>query len=162
MNLQSLYQELILQHYRSPRNRGELPEPDAEIQMNNPVCGDEITLRLRVTGNRIERARFTGQGCSISQASASMMTQQLEGKTLDEARALSARFTEMMHGDAGAAADRALGDLRALAGVAKFPVRIKCALLPWNALSEAARSLGVGGNGSAEGESLQTPVDDPT
>jgi nitrogen fixation protein NifU and related proteins len=156
MNLQSLYQELILQHYRSPRNRGELEEPDAEILMNNPVCGDEITLRLKVAGDRIEKARFTGQGCSISQASASMMTQQLEGKTLEEARALSSRFTQMMHGDAGAASDRALGDLRALAGVAKFPVRIKCALLPWNALSEASRSLGLtgqdfgGGDGAGE------------
>jgi len=141
MSLQSLYQELILQHYRKPRNRGELENPDAEIAMNNPVCGDEITLRLRVEGETIAQARFVGHGCSISQASASMMTQQLEGKTLEEARALSARFTQMMHGDAGAASDRSLGDLRALAGVSKFPVRIKCALLPWNALSEAAKSL---------------------
>jgi nitrogen fixation protein NifU and related proteins len=141
MSLQSLYQELILQHYRKPRNRGELENPDAEIAMNNPVCGDEITLRLRVEEGTIAQARFVGHGCSISQASASMMTQQLEGKTLEEARALSARFTQMMHGDPGAATDRALGDLRALAGVSKFPVRIKCALLPWNALSEAAKSL---------------------
>jgi nitrogen fixation protein NifU and related proteins len=142
VNINSLYQELILQHYRSPKNRGALENPDVEIAMNNPVCGDEITLQLRVSDGVVEAARFSGHGCSISQASASMMTHQLTGKTLEEARRISARFTEMMHGTAGAATDSSLGDLRALAGVAKFPVRIKCALLPWNAFAEADRSLG--------------------
>lgn len=141
MDLNSLYQQLILQHYRTPRNRGRLEEPDVEIAMQNPVCGDELTLHLRVRGGRIEAARFAGQGCSISQASASMMAQQLEGKTLEEAGALGARFTEMLHGSPEAAADRSLGDLRALAGVAKFPVRVKCALLAWNALDEARKRL---------------------
>lgn len=141
MSLESLYQELILKHYRSPKNRGQIEAPDAEIAMRNPVCGDELTLQLRVAGGRIEAARFTGHGCSISQASASMMAQQVEGKSLDEARGLAARFTQMMHGDAEAARDRSLGDLRALAGVAKFPVRIKCALLAWNALDEAEKAL---------------------
>lgn len=141
MNLQSLYQELILQHYRNPRNRGELQSPNVEIAMNNPVCGDEITLRLRVADQRIVDARFTGHGCSISQASASMMAQQIEGKSLAEVRELARRFTQMMHGDEEAARDRELGDLRALAGVAKFPVRIKCALLAWNALDEADQAL---------------------
>jgi nitrogen fixation protein NifU and related proteins len=139
MDLNSLYQELILQHYRKPRNRGSLEAPDAEIHMNNPVCGDEIVLHLRLSGDRIEAVRFQGQGCSISQASASMMAQQVEGKSVPEARALAARFLEMMHGSAEAARDRALGDLRALAGVAKFPVRVKCALLAWNALEEAEK-----------------------
>lgn len=139
MHLESLYQELILQHYRNPRNHGKLEEADVEIRMRNPVCGDDITLQLRVRGERIEAARFHGQGCSISQASASMMAQLLEGRSLEEADALAARFTEMMHGSEEAARDRSLGDLRALAGVSKFPVRIKCALLAWNALQEAGK-----------------------
>ena len=141
MDLQSLYQELILQHYRHPRNRGKLEEPDVEVRMHNPVCGDDLTLQMRVREGRIEAARFSGQGCSISQASASMMAQQLEGKSLEEADALAARFIEMMHGSEEAARDRTLGDLRALAGVSKFPVRIKCALLAWNALQEAGKEV---------------------
>jgi nitrogen fixation protein NifU and related proteins len=148
MSLQSLYQELILQHYRRPRNRGVLERPDAEIAMHNPLCGDEITLQLQLEGDRLSAIRFSGHGCSISQASASMMAQQLEGKTLAEARHLAGEFTRMMHGDPAAAANRELGDLRALAGVAKFPVRIKCALLAWNALSEADRSVNANEPGS--------------
>jgi nitrogen fixation protein NifU and related proteins len=141
MDLSSLYQELILQHYRNPRNRGAVEAPDAEIHMHNPVCGDEIILQLRVREGVIEQARFSGQGCSISQASASMMTQQVEGKSLAEAAGLTRRFTEMMHGDPEAARDKALGDLRALAGVAKFPARVKCALLAWDALQEAGKEI---------------------
>jgi nitrogen fixation NifU-like protein len=139
--LKSLYQELILQHYRKPKNRGELEDADVEISMNNPVCGDEITLQLRVRDERIDAVRFRGQGCSISQASASMMAQILEGRSLAEADAAGARFLQMMHGDEEAARDRALGDLRALAGVSKFPARVKCALLAWNAFEEAEKRL---------------------
>ena len=139
--LKSLYQELILQHYRSPKNRGTLDDPDVEISMNNPVCGDEITLQMRVCDDVIEAVRFSGQGCSISQAAASMMTKLLEGRSLDEADALGARFLQMMHGDEEAARDRNLGDLRALAGVAKFPVRVKCALLAWNAIQAAGTRM---------------------
>ena len=142
--MQALYQELILQHYRNPRNRGVAEPSDVEVAMNNPVCGDEITLTLRVRDGVIEQARFRGQGCSISQASASMMAQIVEGKRLEEAEALYARFLQMMHGSAEAAADRAMGDLRALAGVSKFAPRVKCALLPWNALQEAGRSCRAG------------------
>jgi nitrogen fixation protein NifU and related proteins len=142
--LQSLYQQVILEHYRKPRNRGEIADPDAEVHMNNPTCGDEIRLQLRVRDGRVDDVKFGGQGCSISQASASMMTKQLLGKTLEEAHALAARFTEMMHGSEDAAADKALGDLRALAGVAKFPVRVRCALLAWNAMEEATRKAGSG------------------
>lgn len=141
MSLQSLYQELILQHYRRPRNRGEIEAPDATVHLHNPVCGDEIVLQLRVQEGRIEQARFQGQGCSISQASASMMSQLVEGKSLEEAAALAARFTEMMHGSEEAAHDKSLGDLRALAGVSKFPVRIKCALLAWDALQESGKQV---------------------
>ena len=135
--LNSLYQQLILEHYRNPRNKGELEDETVEVHLNNPVCGDEIKLQLRVDDDHISKASFVGQGCSISQAAVSMMTTMLEGRSLDEADALAARFTEMMHGDEGAAKDKALGDLRALAGVAKFPVRIKCALLGFEALQKA-------------------------
>jgi len=137
--LQALFQEVILEHYRNPRNKGELGDADVVIHMNNPSCGDEIKLQLKVEDGVITAVRHAGHGCSISQASASMMAKLLEGSSLDEADALTARFTEMMHGDAEAARDRTLGDLRALAGVAKFPVRIKCALLAWNALQEAGK-----------------------
>jgi len=134
--LASLYQELILDHYRHPRNRGELPDADVTVHMNNPACGDEVRLQLRFDAGRIADVRFLGQGCSISQASTSMMTQLLRGRTPAEAAALAARFKQMMHGDPEAARDKALGELRALAGVSKFPVRVKCALLGWNALEE--------------------------
>lgn len=141
MQLEALYQQVILQHYRHPQNRGVLESPDAEAHLRNPTCGDEITLQIQVRDGIIEDVRFSGQGCSISQASASMMTQQLKGKPLKEAHQLSARFTEMMHGSTEAAADGNLGHLRALAGVARFPVRVRCALLAWNALLEAAKQV---------------------
>jgi nitrogen fixation protein NifU and related proteins len=137
--LASLFQQLILEHYKNPRNRGDLPDADTVVYMNNPTCGDEVHLQLRFDGERVAEAKFLGHGCSISQASISMMTGLLKGKTLEEAKALGIRFTEMMHGDAEAAKERKLGDLRALAGVSKFPVRIKCALLGWNALEEALK-----------------------
>lgn len=137
--LSSLYQQLILEHYRNPRNKAELDEKSVEIHMANPVCGDEIRLQLRIEGDEIAEAKFVGQGCSISQAAVSMMTTLLQGRKLDEAGELAGRFTEMMHGDEDAAKDRALGDLRALQGVSKFPVRIKCALLGFDALQEALK-----------------------
>ncbi|MEX1183313.1 MAG: SUF system NifU family Fe-S cluster assembly protein [Gemmatimonadota bacterium] len=138
--LNSLFQELILEHYKRPRNKGELPDPDTSIHMNNPTCGDEVRLQLRVRDGIIEDARFVGEGCSISQASISMMTQLVKGRSTAEALQLADRFTAMMHGDADAARDRSMGDLRSLAGVAKFPVRVKCALLGWNALEESLPS----------------------
>jgi nitrogen fixation NifU-like protein len=140
--LESLYQQLILDHYRRPRNRGELPEKTVEVHMANPVCGDEIRLQLEIADDVIRTVRFVGQGCSISQASISMMTSLLQGKKLDEADAVAAKFTRLMHGDESMASDRALGDLRALKGVSKFPVRIKCALLGFDALLEALKRSG--------------------
>jgi nitrogen fixation NifU-like protein len=137
--LGSLFQELILDHYKRPRNKGELEDANRRVHMNNPTCGDEIWLQLRYEGDRVADVKFVGEGCSISQASISMMTQLLKGRTKDEALDLAARFTRMMHGDADVAKDRELGDLRALAGVSKFPVRVKCALLGWNALEEALK-----------------------
>jgi nitrogen fixation protein NifU and related proteins len=137
--LTSLYQQLILEHYRKPRNRGDLPEATVAIVMRNPSCGDEIQLQLQVEDGTISQARFTGEGCSISLASVSMMTNLLKGASLDEAMGLAERFTRLMHGDEEAARDRSLKDLRALQGVSRFPVRIKCALLGFDALQEAVK-----------------------
>jgi nitrogen fixation NifU-like protein len=137
--LNSLYQQLILEHYRNPRNRGELPDKTVEVHMANPVCGDEIRLQLRIEDDRVTDAKYVGQGCSISQAAVSMMTALLRGRSLSEAQRVADRFTEMMHGSPEAAKDPSMGDLRALQGVSKFPVRIKCALLGFDALQEALR-----------------------
>ena len=144
--LNSLYQALILDHYRNPRNKTELDNHTVEVHMANPVCGDEIKLQLQLddANEEIVRASFKGQGCSISQAAVSMMTVLLAGRRVDEAEAIAGRFTEMMHGDEGAARDKSLGDLRALQGVSKFPVRIKCALLGFDALQEALKKAGLG------------------
>ena len=125
--LNSLYPQLILEHYRNPRIRAELPEKTVEVHLANPVCGDEIRLQLRVVEGAIVEAKYVGQGCSISQAAVSMMTTLLKGKRLSDAQAVADRFTQMMHGSPEAAKDPAMGDLRALQGVSKFPVRIKCA-----------------------------------
>lgn len=138
--LSALYQELILDHYRRPRNKGTLQHPTHAVSLTNPLCGDEIDLQLRVDGGVIKEVGFVGRGCSISQASASMMTQLLKDRTVSEAVGLAGRMSALMQGDEAAVRDKALGDLRALAGVAKFPVRIKCALLPWNALSDAVKA----------------------
>ena len=134
--LSSLYQQLILEHYRNPRNKAEMDEKTVEIHMANPVCGDEIRLQLRIEGDQIAEAKFVGQGCSISQAAISMMTARIQGASLSDAEGLAERFTALMHGDTEVAKDRSLGDLRALQGVSKFPVRIKCALLAWATLHD--------------------------
>jgi nitrogen fixation NifU-like protein len=135
-SLQDLYQQVILDHYRRPRNKGPLEGATHTLTLNNPLCGDVIDLMLRLEGGRIAEVNFEGKGCSISQASASMMGTVLKGKTVEEALSVMGVFTRMLHGDADAAADTDLGDLRALAGVSKFPVRVKCALLAWNCLDE--------------------------
>ena len=155
--LEDLYREIILDHYRNPRNRGELSAPPAtRVEGFNPLCGDEIVLFLDVEGGVVSDIRIGGQGCSISQSSASMMSAAVKGKTLDEVRALSRAFKGMMsiheqsldgdpgvdgngdgaapESDAPADEDVKLGDLEALRGVVKFPVRIKCATLSWNTL----------------------------
>jgi nitrogen fixation protein NifU and related proteins len=133
----ALYQELILDHYRRPRNKGTLEHADASIEMKNPLCGDEITLQVAFDGTGVGDVRFFGRGCSISQASASMMTQLVKGKGAAEIDALRNRFRDMMLGDQSAVTDEKLGSLRALSGVARFPARVKCALLAWNALESA-------------------------
>jgi len=132
-----LYQEMILDHYRRPRNKGDLEGADASVTMKNPLCGDEIVLNVAFEGDAIRDVSFSGRGCSISQASASMMTQLIKGRDRAEIDALRGRFREMVMGDASAVDDNSLGSLRALSGVAKFPARVKCALLAWNALEAA-------------------------
>jgi nitrogen fixation protein NifU and related proteins len=144
VQLASLYQHLILDHYRKPRNRGILPDPTADVHLRNPTCGDEIHLQLQVEDGVISDLRFEGEGCSISQAAASMMTSLVKGAPVEEALAVASRFTAMMHGDPEAARDSTLKDLRALAGVARFPVRVRCALLGFDALEEALKQSGSG------------------
>ena len=145
--LEDLYREIILDHYRNPRNRGELPAPPAQrLEGYNPLCGDEIVVYLLVDGDKVEDVKITGQGCSISQSSASMMSAAVKGKTVDEARALIRAFKGMMsihesrlEGDGEPEVpdpEVKLGDLEALQGVVKFPVRIKCATLSWNTLAQ--------------------------
>ena len=137
VNLQAMYQELILDHYRRPRNKGSLENADRVVPMRNPLCGDEIDLHVKFDGDRVADLKFTGRGCSISQAAASMMTEAVKGKTAAEANALWQRYHSMILGDQEAGSDKALGALRSLSGVSKFPARVRCALLAWNALEEA-------------------------
>src|SRR5438105_11777839 len=133
----ALYQEMILDHYRRPRNKGRLENADASVEMRNPLCGDEIDLQVSFDGDNIRDIKFSGRGCSISQASASMMTQLIKGKSAAEIDELRNRFRDLVLGDAAAAGDKSLGSLRSLAGVSKFPARVRCALLAWNALETA-------------------------
>jgi len=150
--LEDLYREIILDHYRSPRNRGELSVPPAhKAEGFNPLCGDEVVLFVEFENGTVKDVKTAGQGCSISQASTSMMSSAIKGKELDEIRRLIAAFKAMMsihesklEGESAAGedleerlADVRLGDLEALQGVVKFPVRIKCATLAWNTLQQA-------------------------
>jgi len=130
-----LYREILLDHYRRPRNHGKLVDPTVRREGANPVCGDEVAIELRIGDHTIEEIAFEGQGCSISQSSVSLMTERLKGRSLDEAREVAAKFEAMLVD--GAEPDTTLGDLEALHGVAKFPVRVKCALLGWKVLAEA-------------------------
>ena len=132
--LDELYRDLILDHYRHPRNHTPLAHPTCATDGENPLCGDQLTLQAEVVDGRLQRIGFEGRGCSISQASTSMMTECVQGKSLAEARALIGEFKAMMlH---GAPPTPALGDLEALQGVRKFPVRVKCASLGWNVLEQ--------------------------
>jgi nitrogen fixation protein NifU and related proteins len=141
--LEDLYREIILDHHRNPRNRGELPPPASHAVGHNPLCGDEIDVFLEVDGGVVSDVKVGGQGCSISQSSASMMSQAVKGKPVEEVRALVRRFKGMMSipDEDGNPIEPdpsvKLGDLEALQGVVKFPVRIKCATLAWNTLLEA-------------------------
>ena len=153
--LEDLYREIVLDHYRSPRNRGELAPPAHHVEGFNPLCGDEIIVYVDVNDdNVISDIKIGGQGCSISQSSASMMSAAVKGKTVEQARQLTATFKSMMSvhesqldneegssTDSAGTAELKLGDLEALRGVVKFPVRIKCATLSWNTLMQAFEEI---------------------
>ncbi|HWO77151.1 MAG TPA: SUF system NifU family Fe-S cluster assembly protein [Bacillus sp. (in: firmicutes)] len=137
-NLDTLYRQVIMDHYKNPRNKGQLENGTLTIDMNNPTCGDRIHLTMKVDDGIVKDAKFEGEGCSISMASASMMTQIIKGKEVETALRLSNVFSDMMQGkDYDDSID--LGDIEALQGVAKFPARIKCATLAWKAMEKGLK-----------------------
>ncbi|MBP1950128.1 Fe-S cluster assembly sulfur transfer protein SufU [Virgibacillus litoralis] len=139
-NLDTLYRQVIMDHYKNPRNRGAVEGDALTVDMNNPTCGDRIQLQLQVEDGVVQDAKFDGEGCSISMSSASMMTQAVKGKKLDDALKMSKAFSQMMLGeemdDLG---DTDFGDIEALQGVSKFPARIKCATLAWKAMEKGVQ-----------------------
>ena len=144
MALEDLYREVILDHYRNPRNREHLDSPDATAQGVNPLCGDEVTIEISFDSEVVSGIAVASQGCSISQSSASMMSEAIKGKTRSEIEELTSKFRGMMSLDGGADVDfdpdrpgAVLGDIEALQGVRQYPVRIKCASLGWNVLADA-------------------------
>jgi len=134
-NLEALYQETILEHNRRPRNYRQLDDATGHAEGRNPLCGDQVSVWVRVDGDRISEATFHGQGCAIAKASASLMTAAITGKTRDEAMAIFDRFHAMVTGKE--TAGKELGSLRVLGGVAKYPIRVKCATLAWHAMKAA-------------------------
>ncbi len=136
LSLEELYKEVILDHYRAPRNKGRIDPHDVALERNNPLCGDEIELFLKFDGATVEGVAFEGKGCSISLASASMMTEKVIGIPSKDAAGLAEHIKRMLAGEEEGDAE-SLGDLVSLKGVVKYPVRIKCALLGWNTLLEA-------------------------
>jgi nitrogen fixation NifU-like protein len=139
--LDDLYREIIMDHYRNPRHKGRLAAPTACHEGLNPLCGDEVTIDVELDHGRIADIAYSGAGCSISQSSASMMTEAVEGKSVADARKLIDDFTAMMRGSDDIDPE-SLGDLEAMSGVRKFPVRIKCATLAWHTLEEALSQAG--------------------
>jgi nitrogen fixation NifU-like protein len=139
--LDDIYKEVILDHYKNPRNKRELPSAELSCTRNNPLCGDEITVYAHVNDGRIAELTFQGAGCSISQSSASMMTEAATGEPVADALDMAAGFRGMMAGDVEPDDDR-FGDLVALKGVVKYPIRIKCAVLAWDVLQEALQGAG--------------------
>ena len=154
MGLDDLYQEIILDHYKKPRHPGRLEDAQVEVHHYNPVCGDELTVGLRLDGDRVAAVAVDGRGCSISQAAASVMTEQVVGRPLPEALDQAEAFRRLMHGE-GEPDEELLGDGIAFKGVARYPVRVKCALLGWMAFKDAATQADTGGPGAhvAEGDS---------
>jgi nitrogen fixation NifU-like protein len=134
MQLDDLYRRVIMDHYKNPRNRGQFADDKLTINLNNPTCGDRISLHLVMEEHIVKDVRFEGEGCSISISSASMMTEAIKGRTFEEALDLANRFSSLMKGEAVDFDD--YEDIEALSGVNKFPARIKCATLAWNALKK--------------------------
>jgi nitrogen fixation NifU-like protein len=137
-NLDNLYRRVIMDHYKNPRNRGILEDGSHTINMNNPTCGDRIQLTMKVEDGIVKNANYEGEGCSISMSSASMMTQAIKGKKVEEALELATIFSDMMLGKEYDE-DLDLGDIEALQGVSKFPARIKCATLAWKAMEKGLK-----------------------
>src|SRR5690625_898819 len=135
-DLDTLYRQVIMDHYKHPRNRGSFEDESLTVEMNNPACGDRIFLQFKLDGDVVDDVKFTGEGCSISLASASMMTQAVKGKKIDEALNMSETFSRMMLGQEINIDDFGLEDIEALQGVSNFPARIKCATLPWKAMEK--------------------------
>ena len=135
-NLDTLYRQVIMDHYKNPRNKGSLEDGSLVIDMNNPTCGDRIHLTLKVEDGMVTDAKFDGEGCSISMSSASMMTQIIKGKSSEDALKLAGIFSDMIQGKDYDEGDLDLGDIEALQGVSKFPARIKCATLAWKAMEK--------------------------
>jgi nitrogen fixation NifU-like protein len=151
--LEELYQEVILDHSRRPRNFGVLENPDILVHGDNPACGDEIHLGVKFGGDgQLEELKFSGRGCAISQASASMMTMKLKGKTRLEAAEMTRRFKDLVTGQ-GASQSESLGDLQLLQGVRRFPQRVKCAMLAWRAVELALAQTAGEATVSTEAES---------
>ena len=145
MDIESLYQDIILDHYKHPRGRVLLDEPAGESHQVNPTCGDEVTVQVALGDDGTLRIGYEGQGCSISQASASVMSEMVNGTPAADAEAVRLAFLELMHSKGAVEPDEdVLGDGVAFVGVAKYPARIKCALLPWMALQDAEAKAGIG------------------
>lgn len=153
-NLDALYQEIILEHNRRPKNYRVMEGADRVVEGRNPLCGDALTLWLKFEGDVVADASFQGSGCAISRASASLMTEAVRGKTRSQAEELFNQFHELVTGkldvEQNTDAKRALGSLRALAGVARFPIRVKCASMAWHALRSALGNAGAGSVGAEE------------
>jgi len=143
--LDDIYKEVILDHYKNPRNKRDMPEAELTCSRNNPLCGDEIRVFVHADGDTLREVSFLGQGCSISQSSASMMTEAVTGKPVEDVQGLITQFRSMMAGDLDPSEEE-FGDLVALKGVVKYPIRIKCAVLAWDVLQEA-----LAGEGAASG-----------
>ena len=147
MALDDIYKEVILDHYKSPRNKRELPGAELKCTANNPLCGDEITVYVNAEDGKVLEVSFVGQGCSISQSSASMMTEAVSGKTVEQVEALASDVRAMLAGELEPDEDT-FGELVALNGVVKYPIRVKCAVLAWDVLQEALSSGAAAGTAS--------------
>lgn len=141
LKLSWLYQEIILDHYKRPRNFGVIEKPDAVAEEENPYCGDRIVVHIKTDGEKITDIRFSGKGCAISQASASMMTEKVKGMRLEEALRFAEDFRKMMRGEKPFPPEGELEDLDALRGVREFPIRVKCATLAWDLLQRSLAQI---------------------
>jgi nitrogen fixation NifU-like protein len=145
--LDEIYKEVILDHYKNPRNKREMPDAPLTCSKNNPLCGDEITVYVNAEDGKVLEVSFVGQGCSISQSSASMMTEAVSGKTVEQVEALASDVRAMLAGELEPDEDT-FGELVALNGVVKYPIRVKCAVLAWDVLQEALSSGAAAGTAS--------------